>query len=242
MQNTPCPITLPTSSEPCRSFYTTSCAPTTYPYDQHQHLPATLATSQHTRATTTSTIISQSTLSTTSKQTLSNTSQPTRALTHSFFLPPTRTITSQFNMAISFHTTRALGSFFLLKPSHLRWLWITTTTSVWESDFFIDLLWVLLHRFSCLLDLSQISSGDSHNECAVPFPVDKFIFFLIKLSILRKLDVSFTAQGPRTFDLRPKSLIEPLTRILAVTLKLTFIWWSDTLCIALFCCSCNPCN
>ena len=34
---------------------------------------------------------------------------------------------------------------------------------------------------------------------------------------------SFTAQGPRTFDLRPKSLIEPLTRILAVTLKLTFI-------------------
>ena len=38
MQNTPCPITRPsTSPEPCRSFYTTSCTPATNPYD---HTPA----------------------------------------------------------------------------------------------------------------------------------------------------------------------------------------------------------
>ena len=55
------------------------------------------------------------------------------------------------------------------------------------------------------------------------YPFDKFTFSVIKLSILRKLGNSLTTLGPHAFDIRPKSLLEPSMRILAVTLKLTFI-------------------
>ena len=164
MQNTPCPITWPTSPEPCRSFYTTSCAPYHLPiwpapappcypghlpahqgnHDQQNHLPDYLV--HHLQASPTQHLSANQSLD----------SFITSANYQSHHLPV------QYGHILP--VQQGLGSFFLLKPSCLRWLWITTTTtSVWETDFFIDLLWVLIHRFSWLLDLSQISLDDSLN-------------------------------------------------------------------------------
>ena len=162
-------------------------------------------------------------------------------------LPPTHmtsTITSKSTMTNTSQTTRATAATtswylkFLVTYIHCPHDFWLQQPNTWDHRFLVayilSYLLLSVNNSSSNLCLLLIQLQDKYICCIIT----NFAFFWDQLiynyPYWGSLVIVFTALGPRTFDLRPKLLIKSLTRILAVTLKLPFIWWSDTLCIALF--------